>query len=748
MTTEQTEWQNKANNLMEMLRGDAASRQQVLSLLDALAESIAVADVGPRFISIFSQPDTVEATFGWMRELSSSLSWRERRGFEEEQVFWPLYDIMFRVYPDKAMDLPSTLAIGKATQIPEVLTKPNSVRWLVLLDDTISLDSLHKLHSVTSVSFSVSFWKFDRMDWKNFDHELLASGSGDFSLLGPNRNALVYQDIDGRRSLRVATGLFLKDTVDAFDQHANLQVTDLRLTEEIRRIWNQKTSYDFLDLGIVQLELSENQDLTIADRLTSIHLKSIIIGWDDLEENVLDDLFKGTNFPKLTSITGLLDYRYNGKRGLVVSSEMLQRMPLLHTVYLDSDSTGWTVWFEDCDDIVHPLSAVIVSEEEHNVFYIFEDSKNKTLKERLTAVGIGCRDDDFLMDQLSGPQSFISNVAFLHLFQTAGNLSMIRNFSNLENFHVELDPYQMSQTMKGFLSNQTKQAIDQMGGTSEELQSMVRLTPRPSKASRDFVRLTSLSELELYYDSEESYTTTEVLHNRLLEHAQDQSFPEDFVSWVKSKGMVRVGRNCLWQNAEGHIRLKAYQTWGEYYFNHVKTYGGTLNLERVLFGLPQGVSTLFPMTMKSIRYNDAAIPLADLGSVSDLMELRIEIPINVEDICNLNNLEVLYLNDLGLTSLPDAVGDLISLKELHIWGNDLTALPDSIGNLKNLRVINISGNVFTDIPEPLLTLPQLRRVIWRGGTESWEQALDGNAFASKRVEDGDMILYDADYSGS
>ena len=130
------------------------------------------------------------------------------------------------------------------------------------------------------------------------------------------------------------------------------------------------------------------------------------------------------------------------------------------------------------------------------------------------------------------------------------------------------------------------------------------------------------------------------------------------------------------------------------------------------------------------------------------MELRIEIPINVEDICNLNNLEVLYLNDLGLTSLPDALGDLTSLKELHIWGNDLTTLPDSIGNLKNLRVINISGNAFTAVPESLLTLPQLRRVIWRGGTEEWEQSLDGNPFASKRADDGDMVFYDADYSGS
>ena len=743
MTTEQTEWKKKVDSLVEMVHHDAESRQQALSLLDALAESIAAANVGAQFISLFSQPDTVEATFGWMTELRSSMSWSKKRAFDKEEIFWPLYDIMFRVYPDKALNLPSTLAIGKANRIPTVLTKPNSVQSLVLIDDAISLDRLHKLDDVKTVSFNMRFWQFDSMDWKVGDLRILATGIGDFRLLGPDRNALVYEDVGGVRFLRVATGIFQEDTDYPFEQHERLQVTDIRLTEEIRRIWNQKTQYNFLDLGIVQLELFENEDLTIAERLTAIHLKSIIIGWDDVEQDVLDALFKGTEFPRLTKITGCLDYRYS-KRRLIVSSEMLHRMPLLHTIYLDSDTTSWTVRFEDCDDIVHPLSAVIVSEEEHNVFYIFEDANNKTLKERLTAVGIGCRDEDFLIDQSSGPQSLISNVPFLHLFHTSANLSMIRNFTKLKDFHVELDPYQMSQKMKGFLSIQTEQAIEEMGGIPIEVQKLIRLVETPSKSSMHSVRLMSLSDLQIYYGGEEPYTATDVLENRLKEYFEDQSFPEHFISWVKSKGMVRVGRYCLWLNTEGHIRLKAYQTWGEYYFNHVKTYGGSLNLERVLFGLPQGVSTLFPITMKSIRYNDSAISPSELETVSNLMELRIEIPINVEDICNLDNLEVLYLNDLGLTSLPDALGDLTSLKELHIWGNDLTTLPDSILNLQNLRVINISGNAFTRVPESLLTLPQLRRVIWRGGTQEWERMTEVDSAFAKRVEDGEIALHDAD----
>ena len=109
------------------------------------------------------------------------------------------------------------------------------------------------------------------------------------------------------------------------------------------------------------------------------------------------------------------------------------------------------------------------------------------------------------------------------------------------------------------------------------------------------------------------------------------------------------------------------------------------------------------------------------------------------------NLEVLYLNDLGLTELPDAIGNLKQLRELYLWGNELTVMPDSISQLENLRVINVALMIF-GIPDSLLTLPHLQRVIWRGGTEEWEQALNRNSAAAKRVEKGDMTLYDADYS--
>ncbi|MHA1369643.1 MAG: leucine-rich repeat domain-containing protein [Promethearchaeota archaeon] len=46
----------------------------------------------------------------------------------------------------------------------------------------------------------------------------------------------------------------------------------------------------------------------------------------------------------------------------------------------------------------------------------------------------------------------------------------------------------------------------------------------------------------------------------------------------------------------------------------------------------------------------------------------------------------------GLTSLPETVGNLENLKELHLDGNKVTSLPETIGNLKSLEKLYIGWN--------------------------------------------------------
>jgi len=53
----------------------------------------------------------------------------------------------------------------------------------------------------------------------------------------------------------------------------------------------------------------------------------------------------------------------------------------------------------------------------------------------------------------------------------------------------------------------------------------------------------------------------------------------------------------------------------------------------------------------------------------------------------------------NLSSLPESISNLSSLKELHIGYNQLTSLPESIGNLNSLKELHIGYNQLTSLQE-------------------------------------------------
>lgn len=70
--------------------------------------------------------------------------------------------------------------------------------------------------------------------------------------------------------------------------------------------------------------------------------------------------------------------------------------------------------------------------------------------------------------------------------------------------------------------------------------------------------------------------------------------------------------------------------------------------------------------------------------------------------------EVLYLNDQGLSSLAPDISRMSALRELYLSGNQLTDLPDELATLSTLQVLNVSRNALTRIPAPAYQLVNLR----------------------------------------
>ncbi|PSN10307.1 serine/threonine protein kinase [filamentous cyanobacterium CCT1] len=68
----------------------------------------------------------------------------------------------------------------------------------------------------------------------------------------------------------------------------------------------------------------------------------------------------------------------------------------------------------------------------------------------------------------------------------------------------------------------------------------------------------------------------------------------------------------------------------------------------------------------------------------------------------------LDLSELGLTEIPESLGQLANLTELYLYQNQLTILPEALGQLTNLKGLFLAENKLTVLPDNLSRLTNLR----------------------------------------
>ena len=77
---------------------------------------------------------------------------------------------------------------------------------------------------------------------------------------------------------------------------------------------------------------------------------------------------------------------------------------------------------------------------------------------------------------------------------------------------------------------------------------------------------------------------------------------------------------------------------------------------------------------------------------------------------SLKDLKCLNLNVNNLTKLPESIGKLNSLKELLLWKNELSTLPESIGSVLSLEVLNLRLNRLEALPSSIGNLSSLKEL--------------------------------------
>ena len=223
---------------------------------------------------------------------------------------------------------------------------------------------------------------------------------------------------------------------------------------------------------------------------------------------------------------------------------------------------------------------------------------------------------------------------------------------------------------------------------------------------------------------------------RELKSYQNQDIDPFFKDWLKQKRYIRLGGYYLWINKDDTFQMKSYGTIGKKY---LASNPSTVNLERVTLG-ENSRSILQKHKFTSLRYNCSNLPLG-FFTAKKLRYLHVEKTVSFDELAQQSDLCILYLNNLGLKSLPESIGKLSQLEELYLWDNELHSLPKSISQLQYLHTINISGNNFTEIPPVLFQLPLLETICLRGVQNL--SSIQQYPKAWERIENGDLIIVDA-----
>jgi|GEM_PF-3128783 len=699
MASDRKSWEKHVAKIMSLFQGNADSRQQAFLLLDSLITGPLEEGIADILQPIFTGCDFSDASFLWMTQVEQRLDYSSRQSFRKEDLFWPFYELFVRLKPEEVANLPAVMTLSKLHRFPTFLQRPNPCQVLII-ENSQGLDGIESCHDIEKIYIRDPVWGFVP------DLQKLVDGEGPFVLFGADASydAIVCEVRDGKRQLIILNGPESWMEEDGLriclNDYPDLVSCNWIASDFDHSLWDCTTPQHFLDFSHVELHLSEATELPIRARLESMRIKCSYSGLP-LEDTSLMSIFGTKSFPQLKHI--VISVEEDLDCDIRIDAALLQRIPQLLQLYVEG--SAWLTIEDDIWRAVHPLQLVYLQNNDRIEFYHFEGGI-RPLAEKLYQCSC---ETQWAEQHLSSLQT----VRRINLLGTQGNLRFTQQLSALEVLLVEHWKKDIEDHMfAGFTEPEellnSFYSIQYDGVPWELTKRISQLTMALPKESS----VCSLKELQQKHDEPNRFSTISPLFLYALRRMVDkQKVPKYFQEWLTQTGPIRVANYYMWMNAQNRVTLKGYPSIGSGY---LESYIQTLNLERIFYRQPCGVSSLSWNSWYAIRYNDPRVSIQDLKQATALSKLYVEIPEAVAEVMTLTSLQVLYLNDLGIQQLPEEIGNLQTLSELYLWNNQLTTLPNSIEKLQSLEVINISGNQFTEIPDVLFTLPCLRTICIRG----------------------------------
>lgn len=129
--------------------------------------------------------------------------------------------------------------------------------------------------------------------------------------------------------------------------------------------------------------------------------------------------------------------------------------------------------------------------------------------------------------------------------------------------------------------------------------------------------------------------------------------------------------------------------------------------------IPSGIPELAHVEFVDLDQNLLSRLSPEITKMSQLKALRVDSNEleTIETISDLPALNVLYLKNNRLTTLPDDFGDLSSLRFLNLRSNRLSSLPESFAKCTELEYLILGGNELTQLPSNLGDLTKLKVLV-------------------------------------
>jgi Leucine-rich repeat (LRR) protein len=109
--------------------------------------------------------------------------------------------------------------------------------------------------------------------------------------------------------------------------------------------------------------------------------------------------------------------------------------------------------------------------------------------------------------------------------------------------------------------------------------------------------------------------------------------------------------------------------------------------------LPESLSQLEQLRYLDLYYNKLEISPNSLGKLMQLENLRIDSPHGIfPNVRSASSLQEISVENLGLTSLPDWIGELVHLTALRARNNAISDLPASLAALPRLSELTLGEN--------------------------------------------------------